>query len=143
MKTWRLVSGILSIVLAAFVIFQASAVSLANTLAQNGDISGGAGMIVAFLMLAGGIVSIVLRKGSTGGNIAILIIFGIAAWLAFAYKDTYPDLLIWGSWCVVCAFLGWLCAARQRGIEHKNDPNRLDVIMLGRDNEDDSDDDEE
>lgn len=129
MKTWRLVSGILSIVLAVFVIFQAVIVGAANALAQNGDISGSVGLMVAFLMLAGGIVSIVLRKGSKGGNFAILIIFGIAAWMGFSYKNTYPDLTIWGAWCLVCAFFGWLCAAKAAIGKHKSDPNSIDSLL--------------
>lgn len=36
MKTWKLISGILSIVLAAFVLFQSMAVGLGNSLSENG-----------------------------------------------------------------------------------------------------------
>ena len=40
MKTWKLVSGIISIVLFAFVMFQSCAAGISNSLAENGE-SGG------------------------------------------------------------------------------------------------------
>lgn len=132
MKTWKLVSGILSIVLSVFVIFQALIVGMGNTLAQNGDVSGGIGLFVALLMLAGGIVSIVTRNGGKESNIAILIIFGIAGWLAFSYKTTYPDLAIWGGWCAICAFLGWAAAASTTIKKYKDDPNSIDFGNLNK-----------
>ena len=80
MKTWKLVSGILSIVLFVFVSFQSCAAGVANTLENNGEISGSAGFIVAVGMLAGGIVSIATRKSEKkGGNIALILLFGLAA----------------------------------------------------------------
>ena len=70
MKTWKLVSGIISIVLFAFVMFQSCAAGISNSLAENGESGGSAGLIVAIILLAGGIVSIATRNGSKGGNIA-------------------------------------------------------------------------
>ena len=71
MKTWKLVSGILSIVLCLFVLLQSCAAGTVNALEESGEVSGSAGLIVSIMMLAGGIVSIVTRKGTKGGNIAI------------------------------------------------------------------------
>lgn len=62
MKTWKLISGILSIVLAVFVLLQSAAAGLGNSLAENGEMSGSAGFLVAILLIAGGITSIVVRK---------------------------------------------------------------------------------
>ena len=72
MKTWKLVSGIISIVLFAFVMFQSCAAGISNSLAENGESGGSAGLIVAIILLAGGIVSIATRNGSKGGNIALI-----------------------------------------------------------------------
>ncbi len=105
MKTWKLVSGILSIVLFVVVTFQSCAAGVANTLSNNGESSGSAGVIVAIMMLAGGIVSIVTRKGSKGGNIALIILFGIGAITGFALAGSFADLTIWAAWCAVCAVL--------------------------------------
>ena len=55
MKTWKLVSGILSIVLFIIVAFQSCTVGLVNTLEENGEFGGSAGIIVAIMMMAGGI----------------------------------------------------------------------------------------
>lgn len=106
MKTWKLVSGILSIVLFALVAFQSCAAGVANTLEENGESGGSAGLIVSIVLLAGGIVSIATRKGSKGGNIAIIILYGIGALVGFALAGSYADLNIWAGWCLICAVLG-------------------------------------
>ena len=62
MKVWKLVSGILSIILFVFVSFQSCAAGVSNALEANGEASGSAGIIVAILMLAGGIVSIIVAQ---------------------------------------------------------------------------------
>lgn len=105
MKTWKLVSGILSIVLFAVVSFQSCAAGVVNTLSENGESSGSAGILVAILMLAGGIVSIATRKGGKGGNIALIVLFGLAALVGFALAGSYADLNIWAAWCLICAVL--------------------------------------
>lgn len=50
MKTWKLVSGILSIILSVFVAFQSGMAGLGNALADNNEVSGSAGLLVAILM---------------------------------------------------------------------------------------------
>ncbi len=105
MKTWKLVSGILSIILCVLVIFQSCAAGAVNTLEGNGEVSGSAGIIVAIMLLAGGIVSIATRKGGKGGNIALLILYGLAALVGFVLAGNYTDLYIWAGWCLLCAAL--------------------------------------
>lgn len=109
MKVWKLVAGILSIVFFMVVTFQSCAAGLSNTLEGNGEVSGSAGIIVAVLMLAGGIVSIAIRKSTgKGGNIALLILFGLAALVGFACYGSYSDLAIWSGWCLINAVLAVL-----------------------------------
>ena len=106
MKVWKLVSGILSIVLFVFVSFQSCAAGLSNALEANGEASGTAGIMVAVFMLAGGIVSIATRKAQgKGGNIALIILFGIAALVVFTNYGSYSDLAIWSGWCLINAVL--------------------------------------
>lgn len=62
MKTWKLISGILSMVLFVLVAFQSCAAGVVNTLENNGGSSGSVGFFVAIMMLAGGIVSVITRK---------------------------------------------------------------------------------
>ena len=65
MKTWKLVSGIISTVLSVFVVFQSMMAGLANSLEESGQSSGSAGLVVSICMLCGGIVSIVSRKNNS------------------------------------------------------------------------------
>lgn len=105
MKTWKLVSGILSIVLCLFVLLQSCAAGTVNALEASGEVSGSAGLIVSIMMLAGGIVSIVTRKGTKGGNIAIIVLYGVAALCGFTMAGNFTDLNIWAFWCLICAAL--------------------------------------
>ena len=68
MRVWKLVSGILSIILFAVVMFQSCAAGVVNALEDNGGISGSVGVIVGILMLAGGIVSIATRNKTGKGH---------------------------------------------------------------------------
>ncbi|RKM55399.1 hypothetical protein D6855_15800 [Butyrivibrio sp. CB08] len=106
MKIWKLVAGILSIVLCLIVMLQSCAAGVANALEENGEVSGSAGFLVAIFMLAGGIVSIATRKSvKKGGNIALIILFGLAALIGFANYGSYSDLAIWSGWCLINAAL--------------------------------------
>ena len=106
MKVWKLVSGILSIILFVLVTFQSCAAGVSNALEDNGEVSGSAGIILAVFMLAGGIVSIATRNSQgKGGNIALIIMFGLAALIGFANYGSYSDLAIWSGWCLINAIL--------------------------------------
>ncbi|MGM9942316.1 MAG: hypothetical protein ACI32N_10080 [Bulleidia sp.] len=114
MKTWKLVSGILCIVLVTVVMFQSCAVGFANTVEGNEELSGTAGMIVAFLMLSGGIVSVSTSKSnSKGSNIALIILFGLSAFVGFVGSGRYGDLPIWSFWCLINAVMALICLTRK------------------------------
>lgn len=121
MKIWKLVAGILSIVLFMLVAFQSCAAGVANALEDNGGTSGSAGIIVAILLLTGGIVSIATRNATgKGGNIALIIIFGLAALIGFGGHGNYSDLVIWAGWCLINALLALVALL---GGKKKNDAN--------------------
>ena len=86
MKTWKLVSGILSIVLSVFVLFQSALAGVANTMSANGEAGGSAGLFVAILLLAGGIVSICVRKSVKKGGISCIIWFSCFIWIYWCWK---------------------------------------------------------
>ena len=90
MKVWKLVSGILSIVLVGFIIFQSCAAGVSNALEENGEVSGSAGVIVAILILAGGIIS-QAAKAETLHSSSFLF------WLRFS-------VLPWREVTVICAY---------------------------------------
>lgn len=109
MKIWKLVSGILSMILFVLVSFQSCAAGVVNTLEDNGEVSGSAGLLVAIFMLAGGIVSVATRKSEKkGGNIALIILFGLAALIGFTNYGNYSDLAIWSGWCLINAVLAFV-----------------------------------
>lgn len=115
MKTWKLVSGILSIVLFIVVSFQSCAAGLGNTLSGNGELSGSGGILVAILMLSGGIVSIATKKSKgKGGNIALIVLFGFAALIGFGLAGSFTDLNIWAFWCLVNAILAVAALIKKR-----------------------------
>ena len=89
MKTWKLVSGILSIVVFFMVAFQSCAAGIGNAMAENGEVSGSAGIIVAIMILSGGIVSIATRKGGKGGNIALIVLFGMVLCLGMFWPEAF------------------------------------------------------
>lgn len=102
MKVWKLVSGILSIVLFLIVSFQSCAAGISNTLSDSGEVGGSAGVLVAIFLLAGGIVSIATRNSKgKGGNIALIILFGLATIIGLALAGSYLDLKIWAAWCAI------------------------------------------
>lgn len=115
MKTWKLVSGILSTVLFVLVAFQSCAAGLGNALAENGESSGSGGIFVAILMLSGGIVSIATRKSKgKGGNIALIVLFGLAALVGFGSAGSFTDLNIWAFWCLINAILAVVAMVKSK-----------------------------
>lgn len=118
MKTWKLVSGILSIVLFIVVTFQSCAAGLVNAIEDNGQSSGSGGIIVAIMMLSGGIVSVATRKSEgKGGNIALIVLFGIGALVGFALAGNFADLNIWAAWCLINAALAVIALVKRKKVE--------------------------
>ena len=115
MKTWKLVAGILSIILFVVVTFQSCAAGVVNAIENDGGTSGSVGVIVAILILAGGIVSIASRKSSgKGGNIALIILFGLAALFGYAGHGNYSDLVVWATWCLINVVLAIVSLVKSR-----------------------------
>ena len=93
-------------ILFVLVAVQSCAAGMVNALEDNGGTSGTMGIFVGILLLAGGIVSVATRKSQgKGGNIALVILFGLAALIGFAGYGNYGDLVIWAFWCLINAIL--------------------------------------
>ena len=91
------------------------AAGVVNALEDNGGISGSVGVIVGILMLAGGIVSIATRnKTGKGHDIALIVLFGLAAVFGFAGYGNYSDLVIWSVWCLINAVLAVVSIIKNR-----------------------------
>ena len=103
MKTTKLVLGILSIVLSMLVMFQSCAAGIGNAIAAKGETSGSSGFLLAFFLMAGGIVGIVAR-GSKGGAIASTILYFLGGLIGISNVGTYKDLQIWSVMMfILCA----------------------------------------
>ncbi|MDE6883620.1 MAG: hypothetical protein K2P48_10940 [Lachnospiraceae bacterium] len=115
MATWKLVSGILSMILFIVVSFQSCAAGAYNALSNNGESSGSGGIILAILMLSGGIVSVATRKSErNGGNIALIVLFGLASFFGFVLAGSFTDLNIWAFWCLVNVVLAIVALVKNR-----------------------------
>lgn len=107
MKTTKLVVGILMIIFSVFIIFQSSLVGVSDAFSGKGALSGSAGLLVAILYLASGIVYIVTRKSDKmGGDIAGLVMMLIAWITGLGNVGIYKDLQIW-SWLAFIIGIGF------------------------------------
>lgn len=107
MRTWKWIAGMLSILFSFLVMLQSALSGVFNLITQNGEMSGTAGLLVAILMMAGGIMSFLSRnENKNQRNLCLAIIFGIAAYLGVTYAGNYQDLHIWATWCFLNAILG-------------------------------------
>ena len=109
MATWKLVSGIISIISTILVLFQSCFAGVGGALMEIGgakeSFAGTAGTLVALLMMSGGITSIATRNSETnGGNKALIGLFGLATLICLAsMTGIYKDLIVWGIWCAINA----------------------------------------
>lgn len=94
----RLVIGILSIVLCAFILFQSCVAGLSNAISENGESGGSFGALIAILMLVAGIVAIVTRKSDKkGGPVTCCILYWICFLCSRIGAGSYGDLKVWGG----------------------------------------------
>lgn len=106
MKVFKLIAGIICIVLSVFVVFQSCAAGMFNALSDNGEVSGVGGLFAAVMMLTGGIVMIATRnKSGKGGSIGAAVVFLLGALIGFALAGSYSDLKIWSGLMVVLAVI--------------------------------------
>lgn len=110
MKTTKLVVGIIMIVVAFFIAIQSVMAGMSEAFVQSGGHAGTAGLIVAMLYLASGIVYIVTRnKDNFGPDIASMIMMLVAWLLGIINAGIYKDLIIW-SWLafiIGIVFFAW------------------------------------
>ncbi len=99
MKTAKLVIGIISMVLFLVVAFQSCAAGIGNALADNGEVSGTSGILVALCMLIAGIVGVATRK-SKGGGITAGVFYLIGGIIGITTYGSYSDLAIWAGLCL-------------------------------------------
>lgn len=129
MKIWKLVLGILSMIIFIVVTFQSCAVGLSNAIDNNTkDLSASAGIALAVLMLTGGIVSVVTRKSKkNGGNIALIILFGLAAMIGLTNLGKFEDLIVWSIWCLFNVVIAIISLIINKNINKNNNKETKDI----------------
>jgi len=109
MSVAKLVTGIISIVICVIMLLQSCAITFADALAKQRSISGAAGIFIAILILAIGVISITTRnKGAKGGCVAIVFISIIACYVGYINSDDFKDLIIWSIWCGAMGVLSFV-----------------------------------
>lgn len=112
MKNWKLISGIISMVLFIIIVMQSCALRVAEAFSQE-DGNSGTGVIVAILVLAAGIVSVVTHRGGKGGSVALIVLYALAMLLGFS-ATVYADLKVYAVWCLVCLVIACIDLARRK-----------------------------
>ncbi len=95
--TAKIVLGIISLVLFAFISFQSCVVRIGESLSGNGEVGGSFGVIVAFNLLVTGIIAIAARKTSSKVPwIISVVLLWFNYFCAKMFAGSYSDLVIWG-----------------------------------------------
>lgn len=100
MKTVKLILGIISMVLFGLISLQSCAAGVSNALAENGEVSGSAGLLLAFCMLIAGIIGVCTRKNKMGGIVAG-VFYLLGGIIGIANYGSYSDLAIWSVICFI------------------------------------------
>ena len=100
LSTAKLVLGIISLVMFLFVSFQACSVGLLTLLGESSDLGGSAGVLLAIVLLACGILGIVGRR-SRKATLTAGILYIVGGVLALPNAQLYRDLIIWGIVSIV------------------------------------------
>lgn len=98
------VIGVISIVLFLIVSLQSCVAGLGNTITENGEVSGTAGIMLSIFMLIGGIIAIVSRT-SKGMTIAAIVFYVLGGLIGISNVGTYADLKIWSILSFIFAAL--------------------------------------
>lgn len=118
MKVTKLVVGILQILFAVIILVQSCAVGMSHAMEnKTSDVGGSAGLLVAVLFLATGIVYIATRKSQKlGGDIAGMIMMLISWLMGISNAHDYSDLAIWGwiSFIIGVGFFVWHLLANKK-----------------------------
>ena len=95
MKTFKLVAGIICIILSVLIMFQSCAVGVGNTICKTNETSGSAGFITALMFLSGGITMIATRNSEKkGGIIANIILFSNSTFPIFKFFIYFFSIFI-------------------------------------------------
>lgn len=111
----RLVIGVLSLVLSLVILFQSMAVGVVNTLEPTGDVGGSAGLLVAILFIASGIVGIATRNSrKKAGPIVCFVLYVFSGLLGISNSAVYADLQVWGILAIIFGIVFLIAGIRTK-----------------------------
>lgn len=106
MKGLKLWAGIAGVAIAAYILVVSGFEAAWNQLTTSGHFNGVMGIIIASLLLAGSIVRIVMRSAEDdSGSIISLVLFAVAAALAFFISPLYHYMRGWAIVCLIMAII--------------------------------------
>lgn len=109
MKMIKLWAGILGVVIAAYIFLVSCYTAAWNMLTMSGHFNGVIGIIIAVLLMMGSLIRILMRGAEdNSGSIISLILFAIAAALAFAITPIYRYMQYWAFICLIMGILSVL-----------------------------------
>lgn len=94
MKTAKLVIGIVTFVLVLLIMMQSCAAGLNNAMAENGEVGGTAGLMLAILGIVAGIIGIATRSSEGKGPFVAAGFYLVAAAIGAVFAGGYSDLYI-------------------------------------------------
>lgn len=118
MKTTKLILSIISMVLFVIIALQSCAAGFSNTLQENGELGGTAGIILGICMVIAAIIGLATRKGGRGGAFTAGGFYLAGAVIGYVNAGSYADLKIWATVSLAFAVIfiaGTIIAARKNG----------------------------
>jgi|GEM_PF-3503584 len=106
MKQVKLTAGILGVLAAAYFLLISGRAMVWNVLTASGHINGVLGIVIAVLLLAGSVIRICTHSAQNDeGSLVSLVLFAVAAAIAFASTRVYSYMGHWAILCLVMAIL--------------------------------------
>ena len=103
MKTWKLVSGIFTMLFSIFATFSGIVFGIDNAINNRADGGDSAVLLINMFFFMAGLVSICVRKSKIAGNIAIIILYGITALIGFSTGGSQGQWTVVAVWSTICA----------------------------------------
>lgn len=103
MKTWKLVSGIFTMLFSIFATFSGIVFGIDNAINKRADGGDSNVLVINMFFFMAGLVSICVRKSKIAGNIAIIILYGITALIGFSSGGSQGQWTVVAAWSTICA----------------------------------------
>lgn len=113
MKNTKKIIGTISVILFFIISLQSCAAGAYNSLADTGEVSGSAGMILAWCMVIAGIVGITCID-SNGATIVAAVLYAFGGFIGLSNQGNFKDLTIWSVLSIIFCIVYLLAYAFQK-----------------------------